>query len=1317
MIALVPVVYTGVLFLSKLNRQSLQLLKQVYQADYFRLKKRFFNIEKTKDPVKQQSSFEAWLKQVEASVLFKQQRAKNQPKPEYPDLPVSDKREDIIAAISSNQVVIIAGETGSGKTTQLPKMCLEAGCGLNGFIGHTQPRRLAARSVANRIAEELKSPMGEQVGYKVRFNDHTKPETYIKLMTDGILLAEIQQDRFLNQYDTIIIDEAHERSLNIDFILGYLKQLLPKRPDLKVIITSATIDVERFSKHFNNAPVFEVSGRTYPVEIRYQPMVDNTKSDNENNDDDQLDGIFTAVKSLCKEGLGDILIFMNGEREIRDTADGLNALNLRDTEVLPLYARLSNAEQNRVFQSHPGRRIVLSTNVAETSLTVPGIRYVIDPGTARISRYSARTKVQRLPIEAISQASANQRAGRCGRVAAGICIRLYSEEDYLSRPEFTDPEILRTNLASVILQMHALGLGDISAFPFVQPPDNRNINDGILLLQEIGALKQTKNKTQASLTQVGRQVSKLPVDPRLGKMVFSAEQFGCLKELIVIVAGLSIQDPRERPNDKKQAADEKHKRFDDESSDFLSYLNLWRHLDSQQNELSQNQFRKQCKKEFLNYLRIREWQDVVYQLTESTKELGWKISQQEADFKTIHQALITGLLSHIGNKDNKQGYNGARNTKFVVFPGSALSKTKAKWIMAAELVETSRLFARTVAKIEPEWIEPLATHLVNKKYSEPHWEKKRGSVVAFENQVLYGLTIVHKRKVQYGKIDPPVCREIFIREALVNGDVNLNEPFLKQNQNLIEEIETLEAKSRRRDILADETELFEFYHHKLPDTIVDLVSFKQWWKQQKQVQPDYLTLTTNDLMRHDAEAITTEQFPDTWRQGNLTLPLEYVFEPSQAADGINIVIPLALLNQVESTGFDWSIQGYRHELAVALIKSLPKPIRKNFVPAPDYASACLQAMKNNDGDFISSLSYQLKRMTGVTVDQDAWDLTQIPAHLRINYKVIDENGKAVANGKDLDQIKQKLQHKVAETLTQVAEDGIERSGLTEWDFDELAKEYSTNQSHYEVKAYPALNDDKDSVSIKLFDTQSQADWSMLQGVTRLIYLNLPSPRRYLQEKLPNKAKLGLYFNAFGQVKDLIQDCIEACIQDYLLGLAELPREKAAYQKAHEHLRAEIADLVLAVAKQVERILTLSNQVNKKLKGKSSFELIQAQSDVKQQMSELIFKGFVTKFGVNKLADIERYIQGIDRRLEKLATDPVRDRLNRDQVQKLTEQVSGALEGLYDDGPHNPAAWQIKWMIEELRISLFAQNLGTAYPISAKRISQFIQQSQKEGALN
>lgn len=1300
--------------MSELVKNSLKLLKKVYPADFFRLKNKLYRIDKIKQDDKKQKAFDTWMASVESSWQFYQNRINNKPTPTYPDLPVSHKRDDIVAAIRDNQVVIIAGETGSGKTTQLPKMCLEAGCGERGLIGHTQPRRLAARSVATRIAEEMQSPLGDVVGYKVRFNEQVKNTSYIKLMTDGILLAEIQQDKFLNQYDTIIIDEAHERSLNIDFILGYLKQLLPRRPDLKLIITSATIDVDRFAQHFNDAPVFEVSGRTYPVDIRYRPIEDLDNEDSEDNE--QLEAIYAAVRELSKEGLGDILIFLNGEREIRDTADGLNKLKLRSTEILPLYARLSAAEQNRIFQPHTGRRIVLSTNVAETSLTVPGIKYVIDPGTARISRYSTKTKVQRLPIEPISQASANQRSGRCGRVSAGICIRLYSEDDFNNRPEFTDPEILRTNLASVILQMHALGLGDIESFPFIQPPDNRAINDGILLLQEIGALDQHKNKQQAGLTQLGRAVSRIPVDPRLAKMVVTANDNSCLREAIIIIAALSIQDPRERPNEKKQAADEQHKRFEDKDSDFLSYLNLWQYIEEQQNELSQNQFRKLCKKEFLNYLRVREWQDIVYQLTESTKELGWKLNSQDAEYPAIHQAILSGLLSHIGNKDNQQGYLGARNSRFVVFPGSGLAKTKTKWLMAAELVETSRLFAREVAKIEPEWIEPYAMHLVNRNYTEPHWEKKRGSVVAYENVVLYGLTIVHKRKVQYSRIDASACRAIFIREALVNGEIQLNEAFIQHNQNLLDAVHDLEAKSRRRDILVDEEDLFEFYNSRIPDDVFDTVRFKKWWGKAKKADPNLLNFNLDDLMKHDAASITKDAFPDTWNQDGLVLKLEYVFEPSQDADGVNLLVPLALLNQLKDTGFDWGIAGYRHELAVALIKSLPKNVRKNFVPAPDFATACLQAIQLSDEPFVNVLAKQLLRMTGTKIDPEQWDYSQVPSHLRINFKVVNEKGAVLGLSKDLAELKRKLQGKVADTLTQVAEEGIEQQGLREWSFGELTAEYTKKQAHYEIKAYPALVDDSQEVSIKLFDNQTDADWNMLQGVTRLLYLNLPSPRSYLQEKLPNKAKLGLYFNPFGKIDDLLQDCIFAAIQQFLVAKDSIPRDEQSYNQAREDIRGELAERVLEITKQVEAILVKVNAINKLLKGKTSFDLVQAQAEIKTHLSQLVFKGFVTRFGANKLKDIDRYVQGIQRRLEKLPIDPVRDRLNREQVNKLAQNYSAKLEANLQGQAVNHTLEQLRWMLEELKISLFAQNLGTSMPISTKRVQQFIDSASKDGLL-
>ena len=871
-------------------------LKTCLKKDQFSFKKRLHGVKKITDEAKLTCALEKIATDISRSQTLREQRLAGLPKVTYPEqLPVSQKKDTIKEAIANNQVVIIAGETGSGKTTQIPKMCLELGRGVEGYIGHTQPRRLAARSVANRIAEEMQCELGQQVGFKIRFSDQVSNNSYIKLMTDGILLAEIQQDRFLNQYDTIIIDEAHERSLNIDFILGYLKNLLPKRPDLKVIITSATIDPERFSKHFDDAPIIEVSGRTFPVDVRYNPISDIQKEDMEA-EGDQLQGIFDAVDELCAEGPGDILIFLNGEREIRDTADALSKRNLKHTDVLPLYSRLSNAEQNRIFAPHSRRHIILSTNVAETSLTVPGIRYVIDPGTARISRYSYRTKVQRLPIEPISQASANQRMGRCGRVEAGICIRLYSEDDFLSRPEFTDPEILRTNLASVILQMLALGLGDMAQFPFVQAPDSRNINDGLTLLEELQAVKAAKRHQKTSLTQSGRELSRLPVDPRLAKMVLTAHKLGALREVIVIVAALSIQDPRERPQEKRQAANEKHGRFDDPDSDFIAFLNLWNYLEEQQSELTNSQFRKLCQKDFLAYMRIREWQDIVYQISTVCNEMKMKATTNVADSELIHKALLSGMLSHIGFKDEKQLYKGSRNSQFHIFPGSGLFKKSPKWMMSAELVETSKLYARINAKIDVNWVEPFAQHLVKRSYTEPHWEKKPGAVIAFEQQTLYGLLIVNKRRCVYSNIDPKVSRELFIRTALVEQELGLNEGFLQYNRELIEDIQVLENKSRRRDILVDEQTLFEFYEKKIPNDINNRAAFIKWYKTQKQQDKHYLHMTREELMQHGASSITEFDYPDTWQQDNLMLPLTYHFDPGQAVDDVAVQIPVALLN-------------------------------------------------------------------------------------------------------------------------------------------------------------------------------------------------------------------------------------------------------------------------------------------------------------------------------------------------------------------------------------------------------------------------------------
>lgn len=1293
------------------QQQLYSLLKNCLKKDQFLFKRRLDGVKKISDEAKQLKVLSNITSDIEKSIAARELRLKNLPKVSYPEnLPVSQKKDDIKKAISENQVVIVAGETGSGKTTQLPKICMELGRGVAGLIGHTQPRRLAARSVAARVAEEIGTTIGEKVGFKIRFSDQVSNSSYLKLMTDGVLLAEIQQDRFLNQYDTIIIDEAHERSLNIDFILGYLKNLLPKRPDLKLIITSATIDPERFSKHFNDAPIIEVSGRTYPVEVRYRPLTEINKTEMEA-EGDQLQGIFDAVDELMQAGPGDILIFMNGEREIRDTADALTKRGLANTEVLPLYARLSNAEQNRIFASHTGRRIVLSTNVAETSLTVPGIRYVIDPGTARISRYSYRTKVQRLPIEAISQASANQRKGRCGRVAEGICIRLYSEDDFLGRPEFTDPEILRTNLASVILQMLALGLGDISEFPFVQAPDNRNITDGLRLLEEIQAITPVTRKKEYKLTKAGRELSRLPVDPRLAKIVHAANGFNAMFEAIVIVAALSIQDPREFPQDKKAKAQESHGRFADKHSDFIAFLNLWRYLEEQQQALSRNQFRKLCQTEFLAYMRVREWQDIVYQLVSTCEEMGFKMNQNPSDYEAIHKSILAGMLSHIGMKDDNQIYTGARQSKFFVFPGSGLFKKSPKWLVAAELVETSKLFARINAKIDLAWVATLAQHLVNRSYSEPHWQKKTGAVMAFEQQTLYGLTIVSRKSVQFNKIDAKLSREIFIRSALVEQQLGQSESFLNFNQKLIDEVQDLEHKARRRDILVDEEALMDFYHQRLPEDITSRVEFNTWWKKQKKAEPKFLHMDKAALMQHDAAHISKENYPDVWQQNNLFLPLEYHFEPGQALDGVVVQIPLALLNQVENTGFDWHIPAFRHELITALIKSLPKTTRRNFVPAPNYADAVMASLEPMQGSFIDAISKQLLRMSGITIKNQEWDFGALPAYLKLQFAVKDEKNKLLASGFDLDELKEKLKGKVNDNLAKVAEKGIEQTDLVDWSFGELPSSYVQKQGQYEVKAYPALVDEGKATSIKLFDAKEKADEAHLKGLRRLVLLNIPSPIKYLQQKLPNKAKLGLYFNPFGKINELIDDCIAAAI-DSILASSSTIRDEQSFNDVKETIRGELGDAVVAIALDVEAALSLVSSLNKKLKGKSDFTMIMAQGDIKEQLSKLIFKGFVTSHGAARIKDVIRYLKGIERRLEKLPIDPHQDKLKMLDVEKA-EHILKETIGKARSNTEKQKLEEIRWMIEELRISLFAQNLGTAYPISLKRIQNAIKECRSE----
>ncbi|MFC9959196.1 ATP-dependent RNA helicase HrpA [Streptomyces nigra] len=1255
----------------------------------------------------------------------------------YPEqLPVSQKKDEIAAAIRDHQVVIVAGETGSGKTTQIPKICMELGRGVRGMIGHTQPRRIAARTVAERVAEELDTPLGEAVGWKVRFTDQVNPEaTFVKLMTDGILLAEIQTDRELRAYDTIIIDEAHERSLNIDFLLGYLAQLLPKRPDLKVVITSATIDPERFSRHFGDAPIVEVSGRTYPVEVRYRPLLE---EDSEDADRDQITAITDAVEELMGEGKGDILVFLSGEREIRDTADALEKKKhsraggaWQSMEVLPLYARLSHAEQHRVFQPHTGRRIVLATNVAETSLTVPGIKYVIDPGFARISRYSHRTKVQRLPIEPISQASANQRKGRCGRTSDGICIRLYSEDDFLARPEFTDAEILRTNLASVILQMTAAGLGDIEKFPFIDPPDHRNIRDGVQLLQELGALDPGQKDPRKRLTETGRKLAQLPVDPRLARMVLEADRNGCVREVMVIAAALSIQDPRERPADKQAQADQQHARFKDETSDFLAYLNLWRYIREQQRERGSSSFRRMCKQEYLNFLRIREWQDIYSQLRTVAKQMGIHLDENDAPADRIHVSLLAGLLSHIGMKDVKESkdsgpgarkeggrneYLGARNAKFAIFPGSALFKKPPRFVMSAELVETSRLWARVNAKIEPEWVEPLAGHLLKRTYSEPHWEKDQAAVMAYEKVTLYGVPIVAQRKVNYGRIDPEVSRELFIRNALVEGDWRTHHKFFADNRRLLSEVEELEHRARRRDIVVDDETLFDFYDQKVPEHVVSGAHFDSWWKRKRQEQPDFLDFEREMLIRESAEAVTKADYPDSWRQGQLKFRVTYQFEPGADADGVTVHIPLQVLNQVTAEGFDWQIPGLREELVTELIRSLPKPIRRNYVPAPNFAKRFLEVAVPGQEPLTVTMARELKRMVGVPFTADDFDWAKVPEHLRVTFRIVDERRRKLAEDKDLEALQLRLKPKARKALSQAAAatasrqggESLERSGLTDWTIGTLSRVFETRRAGQPVKAYPALVDDGDTVSVRLFDTEAEQQQAMWKGTRRLILRNIPvNPAKFASEKLTNAQKLGLSANPHGSIQALFDDCAMAAADRLIADFGGPAWDEESYRKLYDKVRAEIVDTTVRAVGQVQQVLAAWQAAERRLKGVRSPALLPNLADVRAQLDALVKPGFVTEAGLRRLPDLMRYLIAVDRRLQQMPTNVQRDTTRMEKVHEMRDEYAWLLEQMPQGRPVPQAVLDVRWMLEELRVSYFAHALGTAYPISDKRIVKAI----------
>jgi ATP-dependent helicase HrpA len=1244
-----------------------------------------------------------------------------------PQLPVSARKDELLEAIRDNQVVVVAGETGSGKTTQLPKVCLELGRGVRGAIAHTQPRRLAARTVAERIAEELDVPLGDAVGYSVRFNDRSSEDTLVRLVTDGLLLAQIQRDPLLRRYDTIIVDEAHERSLNIDFLLGCLKRILAKRPELKLIVTSATIDPQRFSAHFGDAPIVEVSGRTYPVEVRYRPLAvapadadgdDEDAAAQEPDDRDQVDAIGDAVRELQKAGRGDVLVFLSGEREIRDTADALTARFGSRMDVLPLYARLATAEQQKVFRPHTRPRIVLATNVAETSLTVPGIRYVVDPGSARISRYSARLKVQRLPIEPVSQASADQRKGRCGRTSDGICIRLYSEEEFEARPRFTDPEILRTNLASVILQMAALGLGAIEEFPFLEPPDRRQVRDGVLLLQELGALDG------GELTPLGRKLAQLPVDPRLGRMVLEADRLGCASEVVVIAAALSIQDPRERPSDHQAQADQAHARFRDDHSDFTAYLNLWRYVREQQRALSNSQFRKRLKREFLHYLRVREWQDLAGQLREAARGVGVTLNQQHAEPAEVHRAILAGLLSHLGVKETsarRRGeYLGARGAKFMIFPGSGQARRQPPWVMAAELVETSRLWGRVVARIEPEWVEPLAEHLVRRTHSEPRWEKRRAEVVATERVTLYGLPIVAGRTVSYARIDPVLARELFIRRALVEEEWHTRHRFFHDNRQLIEQVEELEHRARRRDILAGDDVLFDFYDQRVPPEVVSGAHFDRWWKRARQRDPRLLTFTRELLVDDDAAAGALDERarPDAWSQGSLTLPLTYHFEPGAEHDGVTAHVPLAALAGLREQGFEWLVPAFRLELVTALIRSLPKELRRPLVPVPDVAAQVVAALTPEDvkrGALLDVVARLIGRLRGARVAPGDFDRSRLPAWLRMRFSIEDERGRVLAQGDDLEALRARVRPRLQEQLTRTAGSSLERRGLTSWTIGTLPRTVELPGSGGMAKAYPALVDEGRSVAVKVLDTPAQQWRAMHAGTRRLLLLSVPAATvRQVQKQLGMADALALAAAPHGGAAAVLDDAMLAAV-DALVAEAGGPAwDAAGFQRLRDHVAGNLFDRTLAIVRLVARILTLRGETMERIAQLSAAQFEPVRLDVARQLGRLVYPGFVAATGEARLPDVERYLRGALYRLERLPDHRAADADRMKAVHELEEAVRERRDSWPPGRPLPPALYEVQWQLEELRISHFAQPLGVRGQVSSKRIRRLLAEAWQAG---
>ena len=1272
-------------------------IEQCMLFDRFRFTKKLDSAKKDKNAEEIISRLE---QQIIQSTQLAQQRARTKPIPEFPtNLPVNERHDDICKAIEDNQVIILCGETGSGKTTQLPKLCLKIGLGTFGMIGHTQPRRIAARSVATRIAEELNTQLGTSVGYKIRFADKSNKHSHIKVMTDGILLAEIQNDPFLQNYDTLIIDEAHERSLNIDFILGYLKQLLPKRPDLKIIITSATIDPERFAKHFENAPIIEVSGRTYPVEVRYRPLNNDEDSETKR---DQQQAILNAVDELSHEGSGDVLVFLSGEREIRETAEALRKHHPDKTEIIPLFSRLSGSEQQKVFKSHAYRRIILATNVAETSLTIPGIQYVIDTGYARISRYSYRTKVQRLPIEKISQASANQRKGRCGRTSDGICIRLYDEDDFNNRPVFTDAEILRTNLASVILQMHNIRLGNIEKFPFIDKPDSRLIKDGYQLLEELQAMDKK------TITPTGKILSRFPIEPRYARMIIAANEFSSLNEVLVIVSALSIADPRERPMDKQQQADQAHAQFKDEKSDFISYLNLWNFYREQRQHLTQNKLRKLCKKNFLSYTRMLEWRDIHSQLLNQCNDVKYKINSTVAGYDAIHQALLSGLLSHAGLKNEDGEYQGARNTVFSIFPGSNLRKKRPLWIMAAEMLETQRHYGLTVAQIDPLWLEKQAGHLIKKSYFEAHWEKRPAQIAAYEKSTLYGLVINPRKKINYGPIDPEFSRELYIRGALVNREYSGHAAFYQHNEKLFNEIEKLEHQSRRQDVLVDDEVVYQFYDERIPAGIYNSKKFDTWRKEAEKDNPEILYLSRDYLMQHAAGEITEEQYPKELIVNNTPLPLSYHFDPTSEDDGVTLTVPITLLNTLNPVQFEWLIPALLQEKVSQLIKTLPKNIRKNFVPVPQFAEACIAAIDDRSQPLAQTMSEQLRKISGITIPDNAWQIEALDPHFFMRFDIRDEHNKNIANGRDLKSLQASLSDKISEQFSNNIKWDLEREGLINWEIDKLPESLNKTVNNLNIKGFPALQDDEDSVSIVVVDTQEQAQEIHHDGLKRLYTLSLNQKIKYLNKNLPNIQKICMNYTSVGSCSDLKTAIIDMSIERSFFTEKNIIRDKQSFEKRLE----KGANVFINNANEICDILTQVfdsyNKIRKQIKNNTKPNWLLSLNDVQSDLEHLIYEDFLYFTPIEYLSHYPRYLQAIQQRLDKLQQVAERDREYTNMLSKYWEYFIELNDEYYE----HPVFVLYRWMLEEFRVSLFAQGLKTSMPVSQKRLEKQWQEVKK-----